>query len=114
MKELPEKYCIYGCLIGTIITSIGAKWIAMSIYNQKIGINMSKFTFEYVKYFCGTGIAVLSVLFVSRFFPQNEWPWMDVLLRGGAFLAFYAPVLVLLNHRTIKSLINKKRGLKNR
>ncbi len=107
----PREQAVFGCVIGTVISSVACKWIAMTAYNQHIGLDMRRYLLWYGLYILGAGAAVGLSYWISSYITFGGWKWTEPITRGALFAAFFLPVLIGYNWKWVKKFSAK---IKNR
>lgn len=108
---MPAEDAIYGCLIGTVVTTLGTKWIAMGIYNQKkVGLPVNKAVVRYIFFFLVTSCAVGATFLISKYALPTSfgWKWTATIVKGSIFVVFFLPGVYLLDHQAINQYLKNK------
>lgn len=98
---LPEKYAVYACLLGTIISNIICQWICMNVYNAKvIKLPMGAHLLQLSKYVLYGILGLVAVkLFDYLFLGSLHLPSLICFFCEGVVYVLCYLILVLVSDR---------------
>lgn len=107
IKIFPKEHAIFGCLLGTAISTIIGKWILINIYNHKvINLNVKK----YFRYFLKTLFfaALASVLtYMCVYFVKIKGEAVHFFIRFILFVCFYLTYVLLCERKFLITFFKK-------
>ena len=108
----PKDYSIYGCLLGTVISSFLCDWVLMSFFDvKKTKISVGKFYLSFLTYLSIS--IVLSVLINGSFYLVSAKikTILSFLIKGSVFVLIYSLIVILLNRNTTLLVLRKIIGI---
>lgn len=113
----PKDYAIYGCLLGTIISSVAGDWIIMSIFDAKITkLSMGKFYKTFFLYFAFSLLLAFVINLVFDISLSGHGKVINLFLKGFIFVLLYGLFVLLLNKKKALDIFKniKKRIIKTK
>lgn len=107
-----EKYAVFACLAGTVITTICSHWISMNVYNKRvIGLPIGTYLLTMFQYIAVGMLGYLAVLGCNELFiAQIKSIIFKYLLQGFIFIVVYLLFIVLINKTVIKNYFGEKKS----
>lgn len=107
----PKQYAIWGCIIGTVFSSLFGIWIIMNVYNDKtIGLPIGKYFLNYIYALLTMVFSCLLTEAILYFFISalNLSQIVLFLIKGSSFAIIYLVINLVINPSFIKSLVPQK------
>lgn len=107
-----QKYAVFSCLAGTVITTICSHWILMNIYNKRIiGLPIGRYLLTIFQYIAVGILGYLVVLGCNELFICKITPVvLKFMMQGLVFIVVYLILTALINKTFIKNYFSKKKS----
>lgn len=105
---LGKSYAIYGCLIGTAVSTIIGFWIVANILSKKyLNVNTKKFLFNFFKIFIlsstSAAISLCSAIFLIKKLTNSNA--LLFVYSGVVFVVIFGSLLLLFERKNIKETL---------
>lgn len=113
LNVFEQKYAVFSCLAGTVITTVCSHWISMNVYNKHIiGLPVGRYLFTLLEYITAGILGYITVLCCNKLFISQIKPVIfKFMAQGFVFIVIYLSLTALINITFIGNyLISRKSG----